>query len=754
MSGNKYKILIVMLTISMIVSMISACSKIPSNKTEAGELKNFSSYEQLTKLIHDKISDKNNSYGMWRNILGGEEAAQEKADMAANDSGAPSENNGTSGPNTDYSKTNLQVEGVDEADIIKTDGDYLYIVANGRFIIADVRDPSDIRIVSETKYFDDNDQYGSRQYPVELFLDTDNKLATLILYTYDGRMYDAFAVAGSDDGTAEPEPAIDYYGYWGEQNVKAQIIDVSDPAKPEVKREFSQEGSVVSARRIGNYVYIITNKYIYFYTGEDGKELDELVIPAVRDSAGSDEWEMLPVDSIMAIDETEYANFMVVTAIDTTSEDQTVSAKAVLGGGHSVYASLSNIYIASTRYTYENSGDQVVYNDAAQVTGTTANGVDEPLEGSEGSEKPAEGDKAADSIVPEETDAKWEIFTPPSYEVFTDIYRFSIDGGTIDFSGSGEVPGYILNQFAMDEYQGHFRIATTTGETWRTDEFTSVNNVFILDEDMAVKGKLEGLASTETIKSIRFMGDKAYMVTFRTTDPLFVLDLSDPASPEVRGELKIPGYSAYLHPVSENILLGFGKDAEEVDGGAIEKGVKVSVFDVTDISDPKEISTFILGDRGTYSDVLYNHKALLYSAEKNVIGFPITIYDVPEINNNDMWSYGVPVFSGFVILGLTEDNKLFEKGRVAHIEIEVPEGYPYDGELKNEDWAAYEKMYSYSYMYAVKRGLFSGDTLFTVSDYIIKANSLDDFSDIGEAKLPGFDEMYGQYYGIEKDSRG
>lgn len=306
----------------------------------------------------------------------------------------------------------------------------------------------------------------------------------------------------------------------------------------------------------------------------------------------------------------------------------------------------------------------------------------------------------------------------------------------------------------MDEYKGYFRIATTTGETWRTDEFTSMNNVYVLDAALKVKGKIEGLASTETIKSIRFMGDKAYMVTFRTTDPLFVLDLSDPSKPEVKGELKIPGYSEYLHPVSENILLGFGRDAVEENDQAIEKGFKVSVFDVSDINDPKEISTMIIGDRGTYSDVSYNHKALLYSADKNIIGFPITIYEVPESQDQDNWAYGIPTFSGYMILGLTGENKLIERARISHIEFEVPAGYPYDGELKDEEWEEFNKIYSYSYLYSVKRGAFVGSTLFTVSDYIIKANSLDDFSDIGDVKIPGFDELYGQYFGTAAEPRG
>ncbi|MDD2393035.1 MAG: beta-propeller domain-containing protein [Eubacteriales bacterium] len=740
MSFIKYKLLAVMLSVSLVASMIAACSNSLNNDVQASELTTFKTYDQITKMLQSNMSKDNGTYGMWRNMLGAEKAAQATADMAEGDFNGGDENTPSSGKTDDYSKTNLQVEGVDEADIIKTDGEYLYIIANSRFIIADIRNAADIKIVSDILYNDGSNGAENRSYPVDLFLDDENDIATIIMYSYDGRMMEAFAQAAGAPEPSGSKPAIDYYGYWGEQNVSAQVFDVSDPSDPKMTRQFSQEGNLISTRRIGDFVYLITSKYIYFYTDNEGKSLDELVIPAVKDSAEKNEWEMIPVDSILAIGDSEYSSFIVVTAIDTTDTTETVSAKAVLGGGHNVYASTESIYITSTRYMYD-----AVVNDGSAVAGGNAKDDVVIVEGSQ---------NQSDEIRETDTAVKWQIFDPPVYEVFTDIYRFAINKGEIDHDSSGSVPGYALNQFAMDEYEGYFRVATTTGEMWRTDEFTSMNNLYILDDELKIKGKIEGLAATESIKSVRFLGSKAYMVTFRTTDPLFVLDLSDPEAPEVKGELKIPGYSEYLHPVSDNILLGFGKSAVEVDGAAADNGFKVSVFDVSDMSDPKEISTMIIGDRGTYSDVSYNHKALLFSVEKNIIGFPITIYEVPDNRKEDVWSYGLPVFSGYMILGLTEDNKLIEKARIAHIEFEIPEGYPYDGELKNDDWVKYEKIYSNSYIYAVRRGAFVGDTLFTVSDKLIKSNALSDFKDIGEVEMPGFTEMYSQFFTDYSPERG
>lgn len=792
-----FKTISALVAVLMALSLLASCSRTPG-KTSAEELKTYNSYTDITKLIKKSLNASNGAVGLWRNLLG---AKNGTADMAAE--GAPQESSTADNSNrdtTDYSTTNLQVVGVDEADIIKTDGEYLYIISNGRFIIVDVRNPKMMVVVSETVYIKNATDYTDKTVtPVEMFLDTENNIVTLICYTYDNRLYEVMAAeASASSSTTEPGKAVDsiapdYIGYWGQQTVLAKVIDVSDVKNPVVTREFSQEGSYVSSRRVGEHVYLITNKYLYYFTDLKGELSTDLLIPAYRDSTGTNEWEKFPVDSILVAENRDNSNFLILTAIDTLNKEATVSSKSILGAGQNVYASATSIYISSSRYTYDETAvakDGVATaSTATRTDGTGTTGV-VSAEGGAPDQAPADSGKtdadttegtaqtpsgvdsagtttneggktetppdetvttsnnvdSTDSVIGKTVDAVFEIFEAPVYTIFTDIFRFSIADGKVTPDGSGVVPGYALNQFAMDEYNGYFRIATTTGDSWRSGAFTSMNNLYVLDADLKVKGKVEGLGSTELIKSVRFLGNRAYMVTFRTTDPLFVFDLTDPSNPAVKGELKIPGYSEYLHPVSENIILGFGKNAVEVDGNAYEKGYKVSVFDVSDIANPKEISTLAIGDRGTSSELSYNHKALLYSEEKNIIGFPITIYEVPESQKADQWAYGMPVFTGYMILGLTEDNKLYERARIAHMEMEIPEGFPDSYQYKEEDWAVYNRIYSYSYLYAVKRGVFINDTLYTISDYIVKANSLNDFSAIGEVKLPGFEEINYYYF--------
>ncbi len=770
------KIIGVILTLLLSLTILSSCniSNNPSS-TVATKLVKYNSYKSLQNAIEKRLKDSGRN-GM-NNF--GKGLFQE----AVADTGAPQKSN-----LQDYSKTNLQVEGVDEADIVKTDGRYLYIIANGRFIIVDAEDSANMKIVSTIQYIYVNESAKNIVTPVEMLLDEKNKHIILIANSYDDRYAKAMLTQAQQYSSGSTKPGVatdqksemaiapDYY-YYGMQNVLAQVIDLNDITKPTVIREFLQEGSYLSSRRIDEFVYIITNKYIYNFGNDTNKDF---YIPATKDSATTSEWQMLPVDSISIVSNQTDNSFLVISSLNTNDKTTTVQTKAVLGAGQNIYASTTNIYIASARYTY----DETVNNQGGVATGNVNEGTatantttktevaqdsaiapdanggtgTEPATANGGVTDPKSTDiLPSDSTVvaPDKGDPittvvkdLFQVFEPPVYKVFTDIYRFSINKAEIKENGSAVVPGYILNQFSMDENNGFFRIATTTGDSWRSDKYTSMNNVYILDSALKLAGKIEGLASRETIKSVRFLGNKAYLVTFRTVDPLFVLDLTDPKNPSVKGELKIPGYSEYLHPVSDTIVIGFGKDAFEENNMAFYLGMKVSVFDVSDVSNPKEISTMLIGDRGTNSEVSFNHKALLYSKENNIIGFPITIYSVPESQKADRHAYGIPTFTGFMVLGLTSGNKLFERGRVSHFNLEIPAGYQSDSSPKSEDWAAFDKLYQSEYLYKVNRGMFIGDTLFTVSNAFIKSTSLKEFKAIDSISVPGFNEIYQNQYPV------
>jgi len=299
----------------------------------------------------------------------------------------------------------------------------------------------------------------------------------------------------------------------------------------------------------------------------------------------------------------------------------------------------------------------------------------------------------------------------------TNIHKISIKDGDITYVANGLVPGYVLNQFSMDEYNGFFRIATSDGKS---------NNVYVLNENLNVVGKLEGLAPGENLHSARFMGNRCYLVTFKKVDPLFVIDLENPENPQVLGKLKIPGYSDYLHPYDETHLLGVGKETVEAENGnfAWYQGIKIALFDVSNVSEPKELYKTEIGDRGTDSPVLQDHKAFLFSRSRDLLVLPILLakidpakygYEVPPN------AYGDFVWQGAYVFNLTIEAGFMLRGRVTH--------------LDNTADLMKSGFYFYS-PYSVKRALYIDDVLYTVSDKRVKMNSLEDLKEIGIIELP------------------
>jgi uncharacterized secreted protein with C-terminal beta-propeller domain len=276
----------------------------------------------------------------------------------------------------------------------------------------------------------------------------------------------------------------------------------------------------------------------------------------------------------------------------------------------------------------------------------------------------------------------------------------------------------------MDENGDYFRIATTSGFVSRNGGGTS-NNLYVLNSTLGVAGRLEGLAPGEDIYSARFMGGRCYLVTFKKIDPLFVIDLEDPENPRVLGKLKIPGYSDYLHPYDENTLIGIGKETVEAEEGnfAWYQGVKISLFDVSDVSDPKELAKYEIGDRGTDSPALHDHKAFLFSLSRNLLVIPVL---ETEIDSSDYGSqvpdnaYGDYVYQGAYVFHLSPKEGIQLRGRVTHIEDPqtfLKSGYWFESDL------------------SVERSLYIDDTLYTISGGMIKMNGLGDLSEIGRVDL-------------------
>jgi inhibitor of cysteine peptidase len=572
----------------------------------------------------------------------------------------------------DYSGTNVQVDGVDEADVVKTDGEYIYQVNRERIMIARAYPADELSLTAALSMAD------YKLQPQELYVDG-NRLTVI------GRSYDQGAGAvsgGASSKSAAAEKRVMILPYH-KSTVKAVVFDITSKANPKALKEVEIEGDYVTSRKIGDHLYIVGNQYVNRY--QILNENAVLPAPAYRDSSISADFMPADYKDIRYFPDSFLDSYMLVAGINTAQPDQKTNVSVYLGSAQNVYASDKNLYVAAA-----------FYKPVPQVMGEGVNGTSGPVQD-------------IISVNSEQTSV---------------AYKFVLDQGQVRFAAKGEVPGTVLNQFSMDEYNGYFRIATTKGDMWRNDAFTSKNNVYVLDESMNISGKVEDIAPGERIYSVRFMGGRGYMVTFKKVDPLFVLDLSNPFQPSILGKLKIPGYSDYLHPYDETHMIGFGKDAVEAANEwetagvsapsttAYYQGMKIAMFDVSDVSNPKELFKTGIGDRGTDSELLHNHKALLFSREKNLMAFPVTVMEVsPELKKQQgVTAYGQFTFQGAYVykVDLAEGFKL--RGTITHLS---------DAERSKagDHWYNAERN--------INRVLYIGDTLYTTSQSEIRANGLD-----------------------------
>jgi inhibitor of cysteine peptidase len=573
------------------------------------EISRFSSYEELKGFVETNT--------IYRGYLempgdfwgGSPEGGAEGEAPAPSDSG--------------YSTTNIQVAGVDEADIVKTDGEYIYLVSENSTFIIRAYPPEQAEILSEIE---------SEGTAIELFINGDR----LVIFEQEMPYY---AVV------TEGETYVPYIS----PEVFVKVYDISDRETPLLQREFSANGGYLDSRMIGDYVYVVINEPVYEQDGE-------VNLPRIR--SGGNETEIPATDIYYCNVSDYYYMYTTIVAINTQLDDQDPTRETILlGSSSTLYASLNNIYLTF----------------------------------------PMWGTEVGDSLR-------------------TTIHRIHIEGEEIDYVASGAVPGMVLNQFSMDEYDSYFRVATTTFAQ------TTENNIYVLNMSLEITGSLEDLASGETIYSARFMGERGYLVTFKQIDPLFVIDLSDPYDPEVLGYLKVTGYSDYLHPYDENHIIGVGKETTDAGEFAWYQGVKISLFDVTDVSNPVEIDKLEIGDRGTDSPVLRDHKAFLFDRTRNLLVMPILEASVnvsayPE--GVPSWAYGEPVYQGAYVFNISVDNGLQLKGRVTHI----------------EDPAELEEYYYYYSPFFVIRSLYIDDVLYTISNAKIKMNNLENLDYINEVEL-------------------
>ena len=449
-----------------------------------------------------------------RGGLGDQEMLLEES--AVSDTASSSAGTGAVSSSTDYSQTNVREAGVDEGDVVKTDGKYLYILKSDSSVkIVDIQS-SEMELVSTVTLDQLNESIE------EIYLE-DNQL---ILVT-----------SGYNSSMEEQESdvyAVDRYTY-----AAVSVYDISDREHPQQTGRMTQEGTYRQSRKNGNYFYLLTQ-----YSPSIGESVDDSdVIPLVNE-------EKVTVNNIYLPSDLDQPDYLVVSGTDLSDLQKPVSTKAIVSGASDFYMSTDSLYICCQNWEHEKSSTQIL--------------------------------------------------------------KFLCVDGEITASNMAELPGYLNDTFSLDEYDGYLRVLTTE------DGNGESNNLFVLDEDMNTISTIRDIASGETIRSARFVGDMGYFVTFRQTDPLFCVDLSEPESPEILSELKISGFSSYLHMYGENRLLGIGYEADEDTGS--QTGVKLSMFDISDPENVTEENKYVIKD-AYYLPLDYNYKAITIDADKNLIGF-------------------------------------------------------------------------------------------------------------------------------------
>lgn len=562
------------------------CTKSAVSET----MRNADSYDEIYSYIEESQRDKEvNWFGM-----GDGEFNSSSRDMAVEDSAATgktavAESSDIGGGN-EYSTTNVRQEGVDEADIVKTDGRYLYVLREDRQTLSIVDTNGNMKEIQTIV----EEDYAINEF---YLIPEEKKLIVICSYYVD---------ASSDTDKKKDSFRGDFI-----QSEYSIVVtyDVSNASQPKKLGSVSQSGSYTSSRMADGYVYLFSE----YFTGVDiRRNRPETFIPMVDDGL------MKQADIYMPLSK-EGTMYAIITAIDIKSPDKPTDSKAIFSTGGYMYVSNQNIYYYET--TWED-----------------------------------ETDKCS-----------------------TTVRKISYNKGQLKAKAQGEFNGYIEDSFSMDEYKGNLRVVTTAGDT---------NSVYVLDEKLEIIGKIENLAKDERVYSARFMGNIGYFVTFRETDPLFTVDLSDPRKLKITGELKIPGFSEYLHPYGDGKLLGIGMDADEET--LTTDGVKLTMFDISDPEDVKEENTYVL--KNTYStDIFYDYKGVLADTGKNIIGF------AADCENGQK----------YYVFSYDEKN-----GFICNMEEEINGGG-----------------------YGFTRGVYINDTLYVVQGNVIEAYNMKDYKKIDDIVL-------------------
>lgn len=535
----------------------------------------------------------------------------------------------TESSTSDYSTTNIQVENVDEADIVKTDGEYVYSISDDTVYITYAKNPTEMNVVAKIE------EPLSNIYPEDLILQN-NKLVV---------------ISGNNTKTI------------------VKVYDLADIENPDKIKEFEINKEYYTSRYINGNLYVISS----------GRVLSEGNLEYVEDGAtvNPDKPNAYKINDLYTRMQT------VIASYNLNTPENKIKVQSYLMDVENAYISEKNMYLIDNGYS---GSRDVEFSDIFGLKGLLGIG---------------------DAI--EESDSTYG----------SNIYKFNFkEDGSVEYQTKTQVEGTTIDQFSLDEKDDNLRIALYT---------TKGSRVVVLDNNLKQLGETAYLAKGEKMYSARFVGDRAYLVTYKNVDPLYSIDLSDPANPKALGALKIPGYSTYLQPYDENHIIGFGFQTEEIvrrnslgrvtSSSSKVTGMKMALFDVTDISNPKMISEEVIGDSRTNSTVLENHKALLLDKERNLLAIPIKNYTTDlSITEDDDISSATKSYTSYL------KSRTYNKVGYAVYSLDIANGFNLRGIITHD-------VNSNAYTSDI-RGLYIDDTLYTVSNKEIKANNIDTLAEI------------------------
>lgn len=617
-------------------------------------------------------------------------SSSSSGDNQANSEGEPSQVSGT----------NNQVTGVDEADLVKNDNKYIYLVSGNAFRIVEAWPPTQVKELTKIEI---------EGKPHRLFVQGDRALiySSLTSVPYSSESDDSKYSSSYSSRECTYGYDCDFIG--DGLPTKITIFDISDRHSPRLVRELQLSGSYLTSRRVDNAIYTVVTSPGAEFPGVDYYSSNYYsCYSSLSDSSIKAAFAKLRAENTRIINETPLKN-LVPTITDTLHQNGTpVTSDNILGQCSGFYrASVLQgngfITLLSLDLTREDpvSTSTIISGPGAAFASATALYL---------------------AVPRQQSNDEWYWWSSFEQEQEVSvIHKFALQNEPVasTYAASGVIKGRVLNQFSIDEYENHLRLATTTGHLPSENVHSTLSVLKQEGVDLVTTGQLDNIAPQEDIRSARFAGDRGYIVTFKKTDPLFVLDLHDPQQPRIWSELKIPGFSTYMHMMDAEHILTLGYDTSDQENFAWFTGVRLQIFNVSSPDQPTLQHKEIIGTRGSSSEALTNHLAFNYFAPKNLLSLPMTVCE----GGDEYGGYGTQMtFSGLMVYDVTTQDGFKLHGKVFHVSSDNSDPYNYDygyGECSNWWSQASSK---------VKRSIIMDDVIFSISDELLKANRLDNLA--------------------------